>query len=136
MYKPERRIPFGFRGDWGTLYKRYTEGCSLDLKNETITFERNNYVDIGAYVQFKPVDDITHSTEQNFNRLLTKGEYMTVETTDAYWNDKTKEFVCCVSPNDIVKVFNKLWIVTEIREVTRYIPKKLSFYYCELKGIA
>ena len=61
---------------------------------------------------------------------------MTVETTDAYWNDKTKEFVCCVSPNDIVKVFNKLWIVTEIREVTRYIPKKLSFYYCELKGIA
>lgn len=135
MYEPQRRIPFGFRGDWGIVYKRYTEGCSSNIKNETITFERNNYVDIGASIQFKPVDDNAYSSEQSISGLLTNATYMTAETTDAYWDDNIKDFVCCVSPNDIVKLFNQLWIVIDIREVTKYVPKKLSFYYCSLKKI-
>lgn len=135
MYRPERRIPFGFRGDWGTLYKRYTEGCSLDLKNETIHYEDNNYVEIGMSIQFKPVGNMSSSSEQVIKGLEAQPFYLTVETTDSYWDDEIKEFVCCVESGDLVKIFNKLWLVTEVREVARFSPKKLSFYYCDLKSI-
>ena len=57
----ERRIPFGFRGDWGTVYKRYTAESELNTKNNQITYEKNNYVDIGVAVQFKPVEDASNT---------------------------------------------------------------------------
>ncbi len=135
MYQPERRIPFGFRGDWGTLYKRYTDNCELNLQNETISYEKYTYVDIGAAIQFKPVDNIDHTSEQNILGLLTNLTYLTLETTDAYWDEQTNNFVCCVDKGDIIKLFNRLWIVTEVRENPKYCPKKLSFYYCECKSI-
>lgn len=135
MYKPERRIPFGFRGDWGTLYKRYTEGCSLDLKNETIHYEDNNYVEIGMSIQFKPVGEIVVTKEQTLKGLKTPVYSITVETTDAYYDDNIKDWVCCVDIGDIVKVLDELWIVTGFRENVRYAPKKLSFYYLELTSL-
>ena len=101
MYKPERRIPFGFRGDWGTLYKRYTEGCSLDLKNETIHYEDNNYVEIGMSIQFKPVGEIVVTKEQTLKGLKTPVYSITVETTDAYYDDNIKDWVCCVDIGEI-----------------------------------
>ena len=132
----ERRIPFGFRGDWGTVYKRYTAESSLNLNNNKITYEKNNYVDIGVAVQFKPVEDTSNAIEQPLKGLMTSNNYITVETTDSYYCDKKKDYICTVDIGDIVQVLGQLWIVTSLKESNRYAPKKLSFYYLELKGIS
>ncbi len=134
--KVERRLPFGFRGDWGTVYKRYTGECTINTKNNQITYEKNNYVDIGVAVQFKAVEDITRGVEQALKGLMTTSTTITVETTDSYYCDKKKEYICTVDIGDIVQVLGSLWIVTSLKENTRYTPKKLSFYYLELKGIS
>ena len=132
----ERRIPFGFRGDWGTVYKRYTGEQQLEAKNNTITYEKNNYVDIGVAVQFKPVEDASNAIEQPLKGLMTSNNYITVETTDSYYCDRKKDYICTVDIGDIVQVLGQLWIVTSLKESNRYAPKKLSFYYLELKGIS
>ena len=132
----ERRIPFGFRGDWGTVYKRYTAESELNTKNNQITYEKNNYVDIGVAVQFKPVEDAEIAIEQPIKGLLTNNNYITVETTDSYYCDKKKDYICTVEVGDIVQVLGQLWTVTSLKESNRYAPKKLSFYYLSLKGIS
>ncbi len=132
----EKRVPFGFRGDWGKVYKKYTNDEVADLNNnEKIEFENNYYVDIGVDVQFKPVGDITSTIEQPLIGLVVPVTYATFETTDAFWNDKIKEFSCVVDVGDVIKLFNKVWVVTCIREVAKYMPKKMSFYYCDVKSI-
>lgn len=131
----ERRLPFAFRGDWGTVYKRYTGECTCNSKNNTITYEKNNYVDIGVAVQFKAVEETTRGIEQPLKGLMTTGNTITLETTDSYYCDRKKDYVCTVDIGDIVEVLGQLWIVTSLKENTRYAPKKLSFYYLEVKGI-
>ena len=131
----ERRIPFGFRGDWGTVYKRYTGEQQVEAKNNTITYEKNNYVDIGVAVQFKPVEEATRTVEQSLKGLMTSNNYITVETTDSYYCDRKKDYICTVDIGDIIQVLGQLWIITSLKENIRYAPKKLSFYYLELKGI-
>ena len=49
--------------------------------------------------------------------------------------DDLKGYNCCVSPEDIVFVFNRYWMVTDVKEVSRFRPQKLGFYYCELKSL-
>lgn len=132
----ERRIPFGFRGDWGTVYKRYTDKQTQQTKNNTITYEKNNYVDIGIPVQFKPVEEESKGVEQPVKGLMTNSNYITVETTDSYYCDRRKDYICTVDIGDIVEVLGSLWIVDSLKESNRYTPKKLSFYYLELKGIS
>ena len=132
----ERRIPFGFRGNWGTVYKRYTAESTLNLENNKIVYEKNNYVDIGVAVQFKPVEDESRVVEQSLKGLLVSNNYITVETTDSYYCDKKKDYICTVDIGDIVEVLGQLWIVASLKESNRYAPKKLSFYYLELKGIS
>ena len=136
MCQPTRRIPFGFRGDWGLLYKIYTDGCSLNLKNETVNYEDNKYVEIGMSIQFKPVGEITITREQTLKGLKTPTCFITVETTDSYFDDNIKDYVCCIDVGDIVKVFDKVWIVTSIKENVKYTPKKLSFYYLDLTSLS
>lgn len=131
----ERRLPFGFRGDWGTVYKLYTAECTLNTKNSSITYEKNNYVDIGVAVQFKVVEDSIRAAEQPLKGLMTTSNHITLETTDSYYCDKKKAYICTVDIGDIVQVLGSLWIVTSLKENTRYAPKKLSFYYLEVKEI-
>ena len=73
--------------------------------------------------------------EQTLKGLKTPVYSITVETTDAYYDDNIKDWVCCVDIGDIVKVLDELWIVTGFRENVRYAPKKLSFYYLELTSL-
>lgn len=131
----ERRLPFGFRGDWGTVYKRYTGESTVNTKNSSITYEKNNYVDIGVAVQFKVVEDSIRAAEQPLKGLMTTSNHITLETTDSYYCDKRREYICTVDIGDIVQVLGSLWIVTSLKENTRYAPKKLSFYYLEVKEI-
>lgn len=133
--KVERRIPFGFRGDWGKVFKKYTDLEELKLDGRAIKVESNYYVSLDNDIQFKQVGDITSANEQTLSGLEMRTYYATVETTDSYWDDDLKGYNCCVSPEDIVFVFNRYWMVAGVREVSRFRPQKLGFYYCELKSL-
>lgn len=133
--KVERRVPFGFRGDWGKVYKRYTNSEDLKIDDRKICFESNYYVAIDDEIQIKQVGDITSANEQTLNGLEMRTYYMTIETTDSYWNDDLKEYSCCVSPEDILFAFNRFWMVSDVKEVPKFRPQKVSFYYCELKSM-
>ena len=112
--KVERRVPFGFRGDWGKVYKKYTTCEEIKVQDRTIKFEGNYYVAIDDDIQVKQVGDITSANEQALNGL---------------------EYSCCVSPEDIIFAFNRYWMVTDVKEVSKFRPQKISFYYCELKSM-
>lgn len=132
----EKRIPFGFHGDWGKVYKRYTTKDTLLLQGgQIITYENNTYIDIGQDVQFKRVNDTTDSTEQT-SGVMTNAVYTTVETTDAYFDNSKQVYSCVVQSDDLVKVFGKLWMVTSITVVTKQNPKEQQFFYLELKGVS
>lgn len=133
--KVERRVPFGFRGDWGKVFKKYTDLEELKLDGRAIKVESNYYVSLDDDIQFKQVGDITSANEQTLSGLEMRTYYATVETTDCYWDDDLKGYHCCVGPEDIVFVFNRYWMVTDVKEVSRFRPQKLSFYYCELKSL-
>lgn len=132
----EKRLPFGFLGDWGKLYKRYTEDkeCTVD-GNRIIEYEQNYYVDIGMDVQFKRVPESTRGVEQPTQGIVNDAEYTVVETTDAYWHAIRRCYECVIEPGDIVKVFGRLWIVTGIRTVIRRTPAEQKFFYCDIKSI-
>lgn len=132
----EKRLNFGFKGEWGKVYKLWT--FDETPTNETITYQRSNYVDIGCDVQFKYLEngiDKTISVTQPIANLPTNAEYRLVKTADAYFNDKSQNYECVVAVNDIVKVFGCYWIVEKIDERSIYTPKKQTFYYLSLKKV-
>lgn len=134
--KVEKRIPFGFRGDWGKVYKQYS---FLDKKGgKILNWQKTEYYDIGMDVQFKPVDDGVAKQKmpsQPKENIVGRGEYRIVQTTDAYFNDESGEFECVVDLGDIVEVFGSFWVVDSIDESCIYTPAKHSFYDVALKII-
>jgi|GEM_PF-2524472 len=133
----EKRLPFGFYGEWGILCKRYYPeigGEVLDPNGvRVITFEDNRYVDIGQSIQFKKASDKKKWVDQPEKGEKDNGLTVTVETTDAYYDSETGEWDCVIFPHDIVKVFGKWWTIEEIRTTTKHIPAELKFFYCDLK---
>ena len=47
----EKRIPFGFMGDWGKLYKQYN--FEEKTNKSVVKWQDSAYVDLGQDVQFK-----------------------------------------------------------------------------------
>lgn len=133
--KVERRVPFGFRGEWGRVYKKFTTSEEAVLQGRKINFEGNYYVALDDDIQFKQIGDITSANEQSLNGLEVRTLYATVETTDSYWDEDFQTYVSCVNAEDIVFVFNRYWMVTDVKEVSKFRPQKQSFYYCELKSL-
>lgn len=132
----EKRLPFGFKGEWGRLYKLYN--FDVTTEQEVIRYQGSNYVELGQDVQFKylarGVDKNVH-VSQAIKNLLAMAEYRVVETTDAYFDDETKNYECVISVGDIVYVFGRYWIVDKKEENSIYTPAKQSFYYCGLKMV-
>lgn len=129
----EKRLPFGFKGEWGKLYKRYNYET---LNAQGIIYRQNSaYKDIGQDVQFKylshGVDKNVH-VSQSIKNMLDDEKYRVAETTDAYFDDETKNYECIISVGDIVFVFGRYWLVDKIEENSIYTPAKQSFYYCGL----
>ena len=48
--KVERRVPFGFRGDWGKVYKRYTNSEDLKIDDDSKLFPQP-YILVHSYIQ-------------------------------------------------------------------------------------
>lgn len=132
----EKRIPFAFMGQWGKLYKLYTDEEKTD--KAVVKWENNFYADLGQDVQFKYLEDGIDKQKnpaQPIENRVGKGEYRIVETTDAYFDDDSGEFECVVDLGDIVNVFGRWWVVDSIDEKSIFTPNKQTFYYIALKRI-
>lgn len=136
MVRIEKRIPFGFRGEWGKVYKLYT----YEEKTEQgiVKWDNGTYADIGQDVQFKYMpygtDKQTNLSQPVLN-ILRMAEYRVVKTTDAYFDEKSMTFKCIVQPGDIVYLFGEWYTVDKVEEESIYVPKKHTFYYAALKNI-
>ena len=132
----EKRIPFGFMGEWGQLYKLYTYEEKTD--KAVVKWQNKSYVDLGMDVQFKYLEDGIDKQKtpaQPGENRVGKGEYRIAETTDAYFDEDSKEFECVVDVGDIVNVFGRWWEVDSIDEKSIFTPQKQTFYYIGLKRI-
>lgn len=130
--KIEKRVPFGFMGQWGKVYKHTV----FDNSQSAITYQRSSYYDIGADVQFKYLEDGVDKSVINTQpapNLVGKGEFRLVKTTDAYFNGSTYE--CVVEPTDIVFFDNSYWVVEKVDDRSVFTPAKQTFYYISMKKI-
>jgi hypothetical protein len=133
--KIEKRLPFGFKGEWGKVYKLYTHN---ETNNDVIEWQKSSYVDIGQDIQLKYIEsgvDKTVEPTQIVRNLIAKGEYRTAKTTDAYFNAERGNFECVVGPSDIVFAFGCYWVCDKIDERSIFTPSKQTFYYLGLKKI-
>ena len=132
----EKRIPFGFTGDWGQVYKLYT--YEEKTEKAIVKWKNDAYADLGQDVQFKYLEDgIDKQNEpvQPVENRVDKGEYRIAETTDAYFDEDSGEFECVVGLGDIVYVFGRWWVVDTIDEKSIFTPSKQTFYFIGLKRI-
>jgi len=112
-----RRLPFGFRGEWGKLFKRWTTNEAVNFPDERVLkYEKNWYVAIEQAVQFKRGTDVQGTVEQPLTGLAIATNYCTVQTTDATWNTKTKRYESIANQDDIVFYRGAYWIVTNQAE--------------------
>ena len=132
----EKRVPFGFKGEWGQVYKSYN--VEEKTSSQVVLWDRNYYIDIGQDVQFKYLEDgidkqkYPTQTKENY---VVKSDYRIVETTDAYFNDEIGEFECVVDLSDVVYLFGRWWVVDSIDEKSIFNPNKQTFFYLGLKRI-
>lgn len=132
----EKRLNFGFKGEWGKVYKFWA--YAEKPINESITYERSTYVDIGCDVQFKYIEsgvDKIESIAQPIANLPTNAEFRLAKTGDAYFNRQTNNFECVVAVTDIVKVFGCYWVVEKIEEKSIFTPTKQTVFYLSLRKV-
>lgn len=135
MFKVEKRLPFGFLGDWGRVYKLYLN----DETGEDIEYQKNNYIQIESDIQFKNIQngiDKAISSTQPIINIKNSSENMVLKTTDAYFNDITNSYECIVFEGDIIFLFGQFWLVEKIEERNIFTPNKQSFYYCGVKNVS
>lgn len=131
MISIEKRIPFGFRGNWGKLYKK--NNYNVNVK-DVFQWKKTAYFDLGQDVQFKLIEDKSYPYQlvQNY---VAKANYRVAETTDAYFNEETGEFDCVVEIGDIVQMHGRWYVAEEIEIRNIYSPRRHSFYFIALKNI-
>ena len=138
LYIIEKRLPFGFRGEWGKLYKLYNSNeVTGEEPNEVIVYQQSNYMDIGQDIQVKNVsgEAIKHELSQTVTNLVEKGEYMVRTTTDAYFDDHTKTYKCIVDLGDILFLNGAYWVCDKIDVYTMRTPTSQQFFHLGLKKI-
>lgn len=131
----EKRLPFGFRGEWGKVYK-----CNLvdEEQSEVVQWQRNYYRDIGQDVQFKRLEDGTDKKieySQTIKNLVERGEYRTLKTTDAYFDNDTNSYKCVVNLGDLVYIRGEWYVCDKIDVRNIVTPYEQCFYYLGLKKI-
>lgn len=135
MIRIEKRLPFGFCGDWGKLYKKYDYDDKEIINNQMVEFNKTNYVELTQDIQLKEVSDIEKSKEKLLLTLTSGKGYLTLKTTDSYYNSTKKEFCCVVDVDDLLLFNNSWWKINKVLERAIHTPNKQSFYYIEAKEI-
>lgn len=132
----EKRVPFGFRGEWGKLYKLYT--ADVTDKNGLIKYSKAYYREIGQDVQFKFVENEIDKRKFPYaevENLITCGEYRVVDSTDAYFDTDRRRFHSVVGVGDVVYLAGDWWTVDKEEERNIYTPLPQTFYRFGLKII-
>lgn len=139
MIRIDKRLPFGFRGEWGKVYKSYVvdEAQTIDAE-QVIQWQRNYYQDIGQDVQFKHLEDgqdrrIEYG--QTIKNLVERGEYRFAKTTDAYFDEEIKAYKCVVSLGDVINIGGEWYVCDKIDVHNIVTPQEQCFYYLGLKKI-
>ena len=134
----EKRLPFGFLGEWGKVYKLYTrDEIETEDNVDVVIYQKGYYADIGQDVQFKHQSGVDKTLElsQTVQNLVNKGEIRLVETTDAYFDTNTRSYKCVVALGDILD-FNNEYYVCEKIEVRNVVnPAEQCFYYLQCKKV-
>ena len=75
-YRVQRRLPFGFLGDWGKVYKKTEVDERIKIGGDVIVRSGQAYVDIGVDVQFRHADDATEEIKQAIKGAMSKDSYI------------------------------------------------------------
>lgn len=135
LIKVEKRMPFGFRGEWATLYKLYTyDDVETTGQTSVIKYQNHNYLKIPTKVQFKTLETTPRmrSVEQEATNLENISVNVKVVTTDAYFEVHKNSYKCVVDAGDIVNFRNEWWEVKEIDTEVKYTPARQEKYVCSL----
>ena len=131
----DKRIPFGFKGEWGKLYKHYNYDENVQ---NVVMWQKSSYYDIGQDVQFKLMEhsvDKQQFPTQPVENAIVKSDYRMVETTDAYFDVKKGRYFCVAEIGDIVFFAGEWWVVDSVEMQNIYNPKPQTFYFIALKRI-
>lgn len=134
LIKVEKRLPFGFRGEWATLYKLYTYD---DINNGVIQYQNHNYLKIPTKLQVKTNTNSPkmRSVEQQVADLENISTNSTVETTDAYFDVHKNTYKCVAEVGDLIQYRAEWWEVTKIDIQVKYVPARQERYFIGLKKI-
>lgn len=132
MIRVEKRFPFGFVGDWGTVYKVN----KWEHKEGDIEYNKRQYVAMRMPVQFRDAYDKEKKKTPIANDLTAPLVEDRVETTDAYWNDDNGSYECVVQTGDIIRFGNSWWNVRAVRDIDFYVPAKHTIYQIDLMQVS
>lgn len=132
MIRVEKRLPYGFVGEWGTVYKiNKWEHIDGDIE-----YNKRQYVAMTMPVQFRDAFNKEKNKVQIANDLTATNLQDRLDTTDAYWNDEDGEYQCVVQNGDIIKLGNSWWNVTAVTEINFFVPNKHTIYQIDVIGVA
>ena len=131
MIRVEKRLPYGFVGEWGIVYKP----CEYEEQVGDIEYNKMQYVAMKMPVQFR--DDYNKIKDRkniatDFNAGYQEDR---IETTDAYFDNKEQDFKCVVDVGDIVNLGNSWWLVMNIAENNLFMPKKHTIYKISVQEV-
>ena len=126
----EKRLPFGFRGDWGRLYKENIKS------NESIECGGVIYYVLDDDIQFKELEKSESSkVGKSVPNLVLTADSKICQTTDAYFDDTKREYASIVQVGDIVKAFGEWWIVEVVESESIFTPRRQTVYNLVLQKI-
>lgn len=134
MIKVEKRRPFGFKGEWGVLYKLYTFD---DVENNIIQYQNHNYLKIPTKLQLKaPANGSKMSSiEQQVGNLENLSTKIILITTDAFFDVSKGSYKCVVDGGDIILFRGEWWQVDKVDVEIKYTPARQETYTCYLTKI-
>lgn len=133
MIKVEKRLPFGFAGFWGKVYKPFNYTEEEEKYGEVVEFDHKRYVAMTMPVQFRDAFDRSVGRTRLIKDLSAEDVEDVQETSDSYWKDGG--FACVVSVGDLVRFGNDWNFVTKVVDKNIFSPAPQTIYAVVLKNI-
>jgi hypothetical protein len=124
MIRVEKRLPYGFVGEWGTVYKL----CTFDQQIGDIEYNKRQYVSMEMPVQFRDAYNKVKNRQKIATDLTASNQEDMIETSDAYFDKADGEYKCVVEVGDLIKLGKSWWNVREISENNLFMPSKHTIY--------
>lgn len=138
VIKVERRVPFGFVGDWATLYKLYTfDDVETVGQTSVVKYQNHNYLKIHTKLQLKTRTNASkmRSIEPQVSNLESRADHAIVETTDAYFDVSKKVYKCVADAGDLINYRGEWWEIEKIDIEVKYTPGRQEHYYMTIKKV-